>query len=110
VYKLILTPSDCVSCGTCMDVCPPGAIDMHRIRKAGVEQWLAPGTGGGLLADAGGPGIAWPGYMTFPFLARPDLCDGCLACVRECPTVALVLRPGGQAGSPRARSTECSAV
>ena len=36
----------------------------------------------------------------------PALCDGCLACVRECPTVALTLRPEGQAGSRRARSTE----
>jgi ferredoxin len=92
VDKLILTAADCISCGTCMDVCPPGAIDMHRTRKAGVEQWRAPGTG----ADD----------MTFPYLSRPDLCDGCLACVRECPTVALTLRPEGQAGSRRARSTE----
>jgi len=90
MFALVLNALDCVSCGTCMDVCPPRAIDMHLTRKAGVEQWRLkkPDTPS---ADAG-TGSEGAGFMTFPFLAAPERCDGCGVCVRECPTVALELR------------------
>lgn len=29
--------------------------------------------------------------MTFPYLARPERCNGCADCVRECPVNALEL-------------------
>jgi ferredoxin len=35
-----------ISCGTCMDVCPPGAIDVHRTRNAGVRDPRAGGEHG----------------------------------------------------------------
>ena len=34
--------------------------------------------------------------MTFPYLAYPHLCDGCMFCVDECPVSALQLQADQQ--------------
>lgn len=30
--------------------------------------------------------------MTFPYMAHPHRCDGCMLCVNECPVLALELQ------------------
>lgn len=88
MYRLRLAASLCVSCGICQDVCAPGAIAMRAHRAARVEggvqaHLLLPGSVGAERAPVA--------MGTFPYLARPERCDGCDACVRECPVSALTL-------------------
>jgi ferredoxin len=71
-----LDARQCISCGICLDVCLPGALDM-RI-------WRGPAVEGRTREPAAGA-------MTFPYLSHPERCDGCLICMRECPTDALVI-------------------
>lgn len=86
MYKLQLRVKDCTSCGVCMDVCPPRAISMRGRSARTVEgSFLAFQYLGGV--DHWHPGL----LMTYPYLARPDSCDGCGLCVRECPGQALDL-------------------
>lgn len=72
-----------------MDVCSPRAIDMRVDKTTGVE-----GSFDTLvrLQAFDSTEEAKQKMMTFPFLAIPQLCDGCLDCVKECPVSALELK------------------
>jgi len=88
MYRLRLTASLCVSCGICQDVCAPDAIAMRVHGAANVEGSVQ----AHLLLPASRGAERPPEPMgTFPYLARPERCDGCDACVRECPVGALTL-------------------
>lgn len=87
MFRLRLAASLCVSCGICQDVCAPCAIAMRVHRAGRVEGTVRAHL---LLASHGAERP--PETMgTFPYLARPERCDGCGACVRECPVGALAL-------------------
>lgn len=90
MFKLRLRPHRCISCGICMDVCPPRAIDMRLNLSTGIE-------GSRLtihhLEEVGAIAVAEQRMMTFPFMSFPDRCDGCMLCVHECPVEALILHP-----------------
>src|SRR5437899_1974054 len=73
--------ANCVCCGICRDCCPPAALQMRVQTRPGVEVLLF------VTATAR--------FETFPFLAAPASCDGCMICVRECPVGALGLRSLG---------------
>lgn len=89
MFRFRLNAKLCISCGICMDVCPERAINMRIYNSPGVE--------GEQLAymtldsnrDSERPPVA---MMTFPFLANPPLCDGCMICEKECPVSALTLQ------------------
>lgn len=89
MFRLRLNARLCISCGVCMDVCQPRAIDMRSNHIVGIE--------GAVLSflqlhSDGAPEKSPERMMTFPFLAFPERCDGCLLCVKECPVDALELR------------------
>ncbi len=85
--RLKLDAKACVSCGICMDLCPPGAIDMARANRVGVEGPVR------LVALLEAPGEAPPAQgMTFPYLADPRRCVLCRICEEACPTGALVMQ------------------
>lgn len=88
MYRLRLTASLCVSCGICQDICAPGAIAM-RVHRAGRIE----GSVRAYLLLPGSDGAERPpeAMGTFPYLAHPECCDGCDACVKECPVSALTL-------------------
>lgn len=101
MFRLRLKAKDCISCGICMDVCQPRAISMRtrNIRSVEGPQLSCLRLGPFGQGEGGAEQL-----MTFPYLSRPDLCDGCRLCVRECPCVALELSigewiTGSQAGS-----------
>lgn len=87
-YELRVEAKQCVCCGICMDVCQPGAMGMRRWNSRTVEgahlSYLR-------LRTKRNPEIPPAGMMTFPYLARPERCDGCMDCVQECPVTALSL-------------------
>ena len=105
MYSLRLLAKDCISCGICMDVCGHRAIAMRTVWSRSPE--------GKILTHRfldsptrGEPASAQ--MMTFPYLARPELCDGCQACVDQCPVNALVLEA---IGSPLSHGSRiCHAV
>ncbi len=92
MFDLKLLAKDCISCGICMDVCdtkaiamrttwprsPEGKVLTHRLLRSRDHEELSPLQ-----------------LMTFPYLARPELCNGCYACVYQCPVNALVLQMNG---------------
>lgn len=87
--RLKLDAKACISCGICMDLCPPRAIDMARSNRVGVE-------GSVRLLGFLGAGEAPPAAgMTFPYLADPHRCDLCRICEEACPTGALVMQGEG---------------
>ena len=94
MFKLKLDGKRCVSCGICMDVCIPGAIHMRFEKSSSVEGELLSYIRSGDKRE-----LPPEKMMTFPFLASPHRCDGCMACVKECPVSALELfngdRPDG---------------
>ena len=85
MFKLRLNARQCISCGICMDVCYPRAIDMRLSMPEPVEGRVL--TYVHLSDDEDSP----VPMMTFPFMALPSACDGCGECVRECPVNALEL-------------------
>ncbi len=99
MYELGLDAKQCVSCGICMDVCRPGAMGMRRWRSRTVEgpalSYLRLGTKHNQEKP---PAV----MMSFPYLAWPERCDGCMDCVRECPVSALALAARNPTGDPRA--------
>jgi ferredoxin len=89
MFSLKLNGRHCISCGICMDVCRPRAIAMRTNRSRGVEGETLTYLD---LRSASNVEPAPEPMMTFPYLAYPDLCDGCALCVNECPVVALELK------------------
>lgn len=89
MFKLRLNARHCISCGICMDVCQPRAITMRTNKSASVEgEFLCYLK----LRPDGDEELLTGEMMTFPYLARPHLCDGCMLCVEECPVMAIELR------------------
>ncbi|MDP3683102.1 MAG: 4Fe-4S binding protein [Ignavibacteria bacterium] len=86
MYKLKLTAKECISCGICMDVCLPKAIDMRVHRGNNIEGntlfYLA------LNGNSNQVQVSEQ-MMTFPFMVNAKLCDGCMECAEECPTNAI---------------------
>lgn len=79
----------CISCGICRDVCRPGAIALRDSQGASVEGKRL----SFLLLDSPANRERPSGPMgTFPYLADPPACNGCLDCVRECPVAAIEIR------------------
>lgn len=86
MFRLKLDARQCISCGICMDVCPPRAMGMRPHRGKTVE---GPSR---VLWYVGLQGEREPlPMMTFPFLAVAAACDGCGLCMLECPVGALAL-------------------
>jgi ferredoxin len=89
MFKLRLTAKQCICCGICMDVCDVKAIDMRAYGRRPIEgeilAYLA-------LRNANNPENNAAPRHSFPYLAHANLCDGCEACVRECPVCALELQ------------------
>jgi ferredoxin len=86
MYKLKLSAKDCISCGICMDVCLPKAIAM-RIHKGKTIEGVYLSCLE--LNGAKKKESVFEQMMTFPFMANVDNCDGCMDCVKECPTNAI---------------------
>lgn len=89
MYQLRLNAKLCISCGICMDVCSPHVIRMRTNGLSGVE---GDSLSYVILQLDGNHELPPQDMMTFPFLAFPDLCDGCGDCATECPVTALDLR------------------
>ncbi len=89
MFSLRLAGKECISCGICMDVCRPKAIQMRT-------KWPRSPEGRRLtylhLASSRNKEAPVAAMATLPYLAVPALCDGCAHCVAECPTTALELR------------------
>lgn len=71
-----------------MDVCLPNAINMRVHKGNNIEgntlSYLA-------LNENSNQEQASEQMMTFPFMANAKLCNGCMECVEECLTSALVI-------------------
>lgn len=78
MFELKLNARQCICCGICMDVCRPAAISMRLWRGRRVE--------GNLVATEA---------MSFPYLAQPVRCDGCMECANQCPVSALSVSAAG---------------
>ncbi len=89
MFRLRLNGRSCLSCGICMDVCLPGAIDMRGVEGAAIEGEMLSYVYLSMKSDREAVAAK---MGTFPFMMRPDQCDGCLRCVVECPVDALRLR------------------
>ncbi|MGB9774102.1 MAG: ATP-binding protein [Bacteroidota bacterium] len=89
MFKLRLNAKHCISCGICMDVCSRRAIAMRINKSNNVEGEFLSYL---LLHSDGEKELPPVEMMTFPYLAYPHLCDGCMRCVNECPVSALELQ------------------
>jgi len=88
MFGLKLNTKHCISCGVCMDVCAPQAIDMRINQSNTVEGEMLSYV---WLRTDGREERPIEKMMTFPFLVSPGECDGCLICVYECPVNALII-------------------
>ena len=86
MYKLKLSSKDCISCGICMDVCQPKAIDMRIHRGKTIEgvNLTYIEFDGSYNTDS-----VTEQMMTFPFMQNAGYCNGCMDCVNECPVHAI---------------------
>jgi NAD-dependent dihydropyrimidine dehydrogenase PreA subunit len=88
MFRLKLDGRQCLACGICMDVCHPRAIALRLAKASPVEgnslTFL-------LLETTHNSEMTLQMKGTFPYLARPELCDGCGDCIEQCPAGALVL-------------------
>lgn len=86
MYRLKLNAGECISCGICMDVCLPNAIDMRVNKGSTIE-----GTELVYLTLNTETNTELPPakMMTFPFMCNGESCNGCMDCVKECPTSAI---------------------
>ncbi len=86
MYKLKLKAKECISCGICMDVCSPNAIDMRINTGRTIEgDKLVYIT----LNGKSNHELLPAKMMTFPFMSKEESCNGCMDCVKECPTSAI---------------------
>jgi ferredoxin len=92
MYSLRLLAKGCISCGICMDVCNPGAISMRTTTSRTPEGRVLTHR---FLESRDPEERVSEQMMTFPYLARPVLCDGCAACQEQCPVNALLLETTG---------------
>lgn len=88
MYTLKLNSKECISCGICADVCEPRAIEMRICNSNTVEGKCLMYTGLNNLFNSELPPNE---MMSFPLMENSLLCNGCLICVNECPTSALVI-------------------
>ena len=86
--RLRLNGKQCLACGICMDVCQRQAIAMRLARSRPVEGDALTFL---LLQTAHNAEMPPQPKGTFPYLAQPELCDGCGDCIAQCPTGALLL-------------------
>ncbi len=89
MFRLKLNAKNCISCGICMDVCTPRAIAMGINFSKSIEGKYSTNL---YLSTKGNNEKLPEKMMTFPYLAHPQLCDGCANCVGECPVSALELQ------------------
>jgi ferredoxin len=76
----------CLSCGICMHVCVPGAIGMTKVLLR-----IRGGFASLLHNDKRTGDVESIEQMVFPRLNRPEMCDACLECVKQCPPGILEL-------------------
>jgi ferredoxin len=88
MFSLKLLAKGCISCGICMDVCDMKAIAMRTTWPKSPEGKVLTYR---LLGSRDHEELSPVPMMTFPYLARPELCDGCEICVEQCPVNSLVL-------------------
>ncbi len=102
MFALRLNTRACISCGICMDVCAPRAIAMRTAGRKRVE-----GTCLVLqhMCTFGEPRLEDITFMTYPYLAIQEGCDGCSICVQQCPVSALKIL-GGSEGERRQPNCE----
>ncbi len=62
--KITINQNQCTSCGICYDVCPRGVYEMGKDKQVKVV------------------------------IKYPELCEVCEACIMQCPTRAISLKPG----------------
>ncbi len=77
MWSLELEAGQCLCCGICVDVCVPRALALRTTRTRGVD--------GTRQAKEG-----------FPCLADAGACDGCLACVDQCPVAVIRIAKGSR--------------
>jgi len=100
MFSLKLLAKNCISCGICMDVCDTKAIAMRTAWPKSPEGKVLTYR---LLRSRDQEELLPMQMMTFPYLARPELCDGCEMCVDQCPVNALVLELNGSASNQESR-------
>jgi ferredoxin len=88
MFSLKLLAKGCISCGICMDVCDTKAIVMRTTWPKSPEGKVLTYR---LLHPQDQEELSPVPMMTFPYLAHPELCDGCGMCVDQCPVNSLVL-------------------
>ncbi|HVB97840.1 MAG TPA: 4Fe-4S dicluster domain-containing protein [Candidatus Dormibacteraeota bacterium] len=88
MFRLKLKGKECLACGICMDVCHRHAIALRPAKATPVEGDALTFL---LLRTPRNFETPLQPKGTFPYLAQPELCDGCGDCVKECPTGALLL-------------------
>jgi len=86
MYILKLNAKNCISCAICMDICVPKAIGLRIHKGKTIEgnyfTFLE-------LKNNFNEEHLPKQMMTFPFLAKPELCNGCMLCVEECPVSSI---------------------
>jgi ferredoxin len=100
MYSLKLLAKGCISCGICMDVCDTKAIAMRTTWPKSPEGKVLTYR---LLRSRDQEELSPVPMMTFPYLARPELCDGCEMCVDQCPVNSLVLELNDSASNQKRR-------
>ena len=96
MFSLKLLAKNCISCGICMDVCDTKAIAMRTTWPKGPEGKVLTYR---LLRSRDQEELSPVPMMTFPYLARPELCDGCEICVDQCPVNSLLLESNDSASN-----------
>jgi NAD-dependent dihydropyrimidine dehydrogenase PreA subunit len=94
MFSLKFLAKNCIACGICMDVCDAKAIAMHTTWPRSPEGKVLTYC---LLRSREQDQPSTAQMMTFPYLARPVVCNGCEKCVNQCPVNSIVLESKGSA-------------